>query len=257
MTTAQWSQDPALISFYESHRRRPEDLYRSERRFLPWLASEASSVLDVGCALGGFKDIWRHFNPAIEYTGVDLSARLVEHARVLRPDSRFLQGHCAEGLPLPDRAADVVQALGWLHWEPKYAQALAELWRLAGRWLFFDARLRRGRSDLEGRQWLTFTGSELGTATPYIACSWAGFAELLSELLPTTVFAYGYWGPPADSVDGIDEDVCFVTFVLGRGDESGTKVAMNAPLPWPETWGDGVEALPDGWLQAHIPLEEG
>jgi len=44
----------ALVEYYESHRNRADELYPSERRFLPWLAARADSVLDVGCGTGGF-----------------------------------------------------------------------------------------------------------------------------------------------------------------------------------------------------------
>src|SRR5260370_26500151 len=126
-----------LVEFFTSHRSRPEDLYPSEARFLPGLARSARSLLDVGCAAGGFVDIRRTYNPGLRYTGVDLSTALVETARARHPDAEFLVGDCSEGLPLPDAAAEVVAALGWLHWEPRYGTALAELWRLTGHSLLF------------------------------------------------------------------------------------------------------------------------
>src|SRR4051812_21460066 len=114
----EWVEDPSLVDFYASHRRRPEDLYPSERRFLPWLLRRSSSVLDTGCALGGFADIHRHYNPAIEYCGIDVSQPLVDAANRMRPDLDIRVGDTPAGLDV--ERFDLVQGLGWLHWDPRY-----------------------------------------------------------------------------------------------------------------------------------------
>lgn len=261
-TWSEWVDHPGLVSFYTSHRHRPEDLYPSERRFLPWLAHRARSVLDVGCASGGFAEIWRHFNPELEYRGVDVSKPLIDAARRAHPELEFVLADCAAGVPLASASSDVVQALGWLHWEPRYLNALAELWRLTSRWLFFDVRLVEADVDLTGgEQRLTFTGVDDGvSATPYICVSWATFARAIRELGPDQVLAYGYWGRPAESVTGVDREVCFATFVLERGDASRgadprgmIDVALELPLSWPPGWSTGVRDLGDGWLARRIP----
>lgn len=215
---------PELVAYFTEHRNRREDLYPSEARFLPELASTAKSLLDVGCAAGGFVDIWRSYNPALPYTGVDLSPALIEAARQRHPNADFLVGDCADGLPLPDGAADVVAALGWLHWESRYEEALTELWRLTDRSLFFDVRLHDGAADLVGSQSLAGGGS-----TPYVCASWTGFAGLLGALEPARVEAYGYFGPPADTVSGVPAEVCLAAFVLTRG-PSPTRWSLDLPL---------------------------
>lgn len=212
MTGNQFDQ-PELVEFFSLHRTRPDDLYPSEARFLPDLARSAESVLDVGCAAGGFVGIWRAYNRSLRYTGVDLSATLVAAARLRHPDDEFVVGDCAAGLELPDRAADVVAALGWLHWEPRYADALKELWRLTGRSLFFDVRLHEGDEEIVGRQ-----GLPGGGEAPYICASWQAFATLLDALEPDSLDAYGYYGGPAGTVTGMPEQVCFASFVLVRGE---------------------------------------
>ena len=256
---ARWANDPGLVSFYESHRHRPEHLYPSERRFLPWLARNADSVLDVGCASGGFADIWRHFRPHVAYLGVDLSAPLIDSARRMHPGVEFLRGDCAEGLPLPTQSSQAVQALGWLHWEPRYRAALQELWRLAGRWLFFDVRLIQADADLNtGKQRLALTdkGKEDGSSTPYVCVAWSGFAALLCDLRPGRILGYGYWGNPAETVSGVDQPVCFATFVLERALDleppREIEAALDLPLPWPEPWLDRLRRLPDGWLDENV-----
>lgn len=217
-----------LVEFFSGHRNRPEDLYPSEQRFLPELAAGAQTILDVGCAAGGFVDIWHAYNPALHYTGVDVSASLVAAARGLHPEESFLVGDCAEGLPLPDGAADLVAALGWLHWEPRYARALRELWRLTGRSLFFDVRLLDGPEDVVGTQEIP------GGETPYLCLSWPRFAKLLDELAPGSIRACGYLGPPATTVQGMPEEICLAAFVLDRG-EPPLDLSLDLPLEWPLT----------------------
>lgn len=232
MTGPDWVEHPDLVDFYAENRGRPEDLYPSEERFLPDLARGASSVLDVGCGAGGFARIWRHFNPEIAYTGIDASEGLIEAARRLHPDAEFAVGDGAGPLPVPDRSADVVAALGWLHLEPRWREALPELWRATGRQLFFDMRLHPAGGDLEGRQRLALAGDWDGSTTiPYLAASWPEVTERLLALQPGRIRVYGYEGTPADTVSGMPT-VCFATFVLDRGD-APPEVEADLPYAWP------------------------
>lgn len=251
-----WAHHPELVAFYTTHRHRPEDLYDSERRFVPWLARQSQSLVDVGCAAGGFRAIWRNWNPSLSYIGVDASPELVEAARKLHPDADFVVGDCAEGLELPDAAADSVQALGWLHWEERYPDALAELWRLTGQHLFFDVRLHAGDDDLHAQQRLQLEGKWDGhTTVPYLVASWSRFAELLLDLKPAAIYATGYSGPPSATVVGLNEDVCFATFVLERGgpDRDTPLVCCDLPLEWPTHMRDPIDLRPASELTERVP----
>jgi SAM-dependent methyltransferase len=256
-----WAEHPDLVAFYAQHRNRPEDLYPSERRFLPWLARQADSVLDIGCAAGGFSNVWRHFHPDISYVGVDVSASLVEVAQKVHPDLQFYQGNCAEGLPLPDRYATVVSALGWLHWEPRYLEAMIELWRLTDRYLFFDIRLVVEPDQIvTGKQQVAFHGEWDGeTTTPYVTVAWRSLAELLVKLEPAMIAGQGYWGKPADTVMGIDNPVCFAAFVLEKHQEQGRAsletVCVDLPFAWPASLTPEVALLRPDELESLIPRE--
>ncbi|MEA2494995.1 MAG: hypothetical protein QOJ29_2906 [Thermoleophilaceae bacterium] len=252
-----WSHHPELVAFYTTHRHRPDDLYPSERRFVPWLARQSQTLLDVGCAAGGFMAIWRHWNPDLRYTGIDASPELVEAARRLHPDAEFLVGDCATGLDLADASADAVQALGWLHWEERYADALRELWRTTARTLFFDVRLHdHGPDDLRSEQRLELTAEWDGhTTVPYLVASWPAFARLLLELGPATILGVGYTGTPSATVVGLNEEVCFATFVLVRGETSGDRpvVCVDLPLRWPSDMTDSIDLRPADELATRVP----
>ncbi len=229
-----WVEHPSLVEFYSTERSSPGDLYPSEERFLPDLARQAGSVLDVGCGAGGFARIWRHFNPELAYTGLDASHALIDTARRLHPESRFAIADGAGRLPTEDRASDVVAALGWLHLEPRWRDALPELWRVTAQRLFFDMRLHPGEGDIVGSQRLALSGDWDGhTTLPYLAASWPEVAARLADLGPARIRAYGYEGTPADTVSGMST-VCFATFVLERG-EGPAPLDVQAELPyaWP------------------------
>jgi len=225
---------PELVEFFSHGRCRPEDLYPSERRFLPWLAARTGSVLDAGCAAGGFADIWRHFEPTVRYVGTDVSPPLVEAARRLRPEHRFDVADTVDGLPFSDRSFDTVQALGWLHWETRYEQALVELWRVAADRLFFDVRLRpSGSGTMVGEQRLAYAGEWDGeTRTPYVALDMDEFLGLVAGLRVGRVLGYGYEGPLDGSVVGVPDPVCFATFVLERSGPADGEVPLVLEVPW-------------------------
>jgi SAM-dependent methyltransferase len=227
-----WIEHPDLVEFYSGNRNSAEDLYPSERRYLPDLAAAADSVLDVGCGAGGFAAVWRGFNADLEYTGVDASAALIEAACRLHPDETFVRADGAR-LPFADRSFDVVAALGWLHLEPRYERALAELWRVTRRSLFFDVRLLDGEDDVVGEQRLALAGDWDGhTTIPYVCASWPGLARALAGLGPRRLRAYGYPGRPAATVSGVPDEVCLTTIVLDRG-EGPLELELDIPLEWP------------------------
>jgi SAM-dependent methyltransferase len=227
-----WIEHPDLVEFYSGNRNRAEDLYPSERRYLPELAAGAASVLDVGCGAGGFAAVWRGFNADLQYTGVDASAALIEAAGRLHPDVTFVRADGA-ALPFADRSFDVVAALGWLHLDPRYEGALAELWRVTRRSLFFDVRLLDGEDDVVGEQRLALSGDWDGRTTiPYVCASWPALARMLTGLGPQRLRAYGYPGQPAATVSGVPHEVCLTTIVLDRG-EGPLELELDLPLEWP------------------------
>ena len=217
-------------------------------------------MLDAGCGAGGFAQIWRHFNATIEYTGIDVSAPLIRVAKKLQPDLEFLHGDVISKIRLPGRYANVVQALGWLHWEPDYDQALREFWRLTGEFLFFDVRLAGEQTDaVIARQKLALSSEWDGvTTTPYVVVWWNDFAELLISLRPRRILGYGYWGEPALTVDGVKGPICFAAFVLEKdvaNSRERLEVCIDLPLAWPRQF-DDVYLLPRSDLRRIVPTDE-
>jgi len=257
-----WAEHPDLAFYYSRQRCQPNDLYLSEKRFLPWLAAKSASVLDTGCAAGGFKNIWRHYNQHIEYSGVDISFTLLKSARANHLDCVFLQGDVKVGLPLRDRSASVVAALGWLHWEPDYDHAIEELWRITDRHLFFDVRLSNNDAGNSiGNQKLALASPWDGqTIVPYITVAWNSFVPLMLDLRPAAILGYGYWGKPAETTIGVDDQVCFAAFVIERTlpgvPSNAPTVCVDLPLLFPLHLGDQVVLVPPDQLDSLVPWSQ-
>ena len=71
--------DLRLRNFF--HLRERNDLYLGEKFFLTKLLFERCSVLDIGCAQGGFYKILRSYLKSFSYTGVDSSERMILAAK--------------------------------------------------------------------------------------------------------------------------------------------------------------------------------
>jgi SAM-dependent methyltransferase len=259
LQSTHWINSPKLVEFYSTHRCKPADLYPSERRFLPWLALNAISVLDVGCAVGGFSQIWKYYRHDIVYAGVDLSANLIKVAQSLYHDCEFSVANPVNGIPFPDITFDVVQALGWLFWEFKYEESLEEMWRITRRWLFFDVRLVSTEDDAQvGEQRMTYGDEWDGqSVTPYLTLSWFQIVRMMLKLNPKTIMGYGYMGKPSSDVVGIRDEICFGVFVLEKRDSQdieNTTVCVDLPWDFPAELRQRVNLLPSRQLINFVPI---
>ncbi len=255
--TSPWDH-PDVVDFYSSARRGFDDFYPSEQRLAPYVARRVRGgrLLDVGCAVGGFSDAWLEMNPLLEYVGVDVGAALVQKARTMRPHLQFIQADAAEGLPMPDRYADTVVALGWLHLDLRWRAALDELRRVTRRRLLFDVRIAfEQEGAMEGQQRIELQGAWDGhSVTPYHAVSWLEFAELVATFRPRCIFGVGYEGRPAPSVRGILGRICFGAFIVEFDDVANDTpiVALDMPLIWPNTLAADIRSVE--WLDDTLSL---
>lgn len=126
-----------VLRFYTSHRQDPEALYPSERAVLLPIIAECESVLDVGCAAGGFSHIFDALKPGIRYVGIDAEEAMIAQARRRYPGRSFQQG-MAGRLPFPDRSFDLVFCTGVLIHNPDFEPILRECYRVAAKHCVVD-----------------------------------------------------------------------------------------------------------------------
>ncbi len=170
------------------------DLYPSEKAIFDWLdLRQVKSVLDVGCAVGGFSTLF----PFSTYTGVDVSELMRDKAKRLHPDRRFV----AE---IPEESFDLVMCLGVLHITGDWAALLQKLWARTEKYLVFDLRL-----DRESRE-----GEHEGMpGTPYRTVNYAYAFEFLQTFKSKDIKMASY-RHPSNRTD--HREVTMAAFLLER-----------------------------------------
>ena len=78
----QWGKKN-VVAFYANNRNQLEHLYLSEKIPLSFIKKKnIKSVLDYGCAVGGFYRIFRrYFNKKIHYHGLDTEENVIRAAK--------------------------------------------------------------------------------------------------------------------------------------------------------------------------------
>lgn len=119
------------LEFYETRRATSEGIYPSEWFFLKNFLVEGLSVLDIGCALGGLASVLSEHLTRFEYTGVDISERMIERAKQKHPSHRFYVIEEADLSVLANERFDLVVCLGVLHLSRKWRALISAAWNRA------------------------------------------------------------------------------------------------------------------------------
>jgi SAM-dependent methyltransferase len=226
-----WAASDSL-EFFQTHRQRPEDLYPSEKFFLPDVLPQVQSVLDIGCAAGGFSRIMKSFNPAIAYTGVDINPEFVAIAQRAFPDSTFIPG---DGIHFetPDNSYDLVHSSGILHLNSRYEEIVRSCYAQARRYLACDFRLTPG-PRVEGTFTLEFqpAGGQR-PVLPYIVLNVDELVALLTELRPAprAIRLRGYYHPPSSMADLPIDRVLMAAVLVEKGPLGGGGTEITIDLP--------------------------
>jgi SAM-dependent methyltransferase len=89
------------------------------------------TLLDAACASGYYREVIATLDRRpIEYMGCDYSPAMIELARAKAPDGRF-EVQDLTRLSYPDRSFDVVLVSGVLEHVPRFAEAIAQVCRVA------------------------------------------------------------------------------------------------------------------------------
>jgi SAM-dependent methyltransferase len=212
---------PESLDYYRRHRQKAEELYPSERFFLPEVLAQVDSMLDVGCAAGGFSEVARAFNPQVRYVGVDIVPAFIETARADHPHAEFAIG---DGLAFSTGPGsfDLVHASGVLHLNMRYRDMIAAMWRQTRRFLLCDLRLTTGAAEV-GRMDSPF-GERSPVSLPYVVLSLADARQLLSNLNPApnkvTVKGYPHRASAAATLTNPDILMACVLAEKGAGSAS-------------------------------------
>jgi SAM-dependent methyltransferase len=209
------------VEFFGTSRQGPESLYLSERLVLPSVASRASSVLDIGCAAGGFVSVFRHYNPAIRYVGIDIVHPLLRVAAESNPEADFVRNDGAM-LPFADESQDLVWSSGILHVNSAYESIVRDAWRVAKRWLVCDFRLSLDGQPHVGGFDVDFGSGKPSTRLPYVVLPVETLTAFLSGLRPrpNAIAVTGYPHPVTPQAYDVPPEVIMAFAVLEKNGSS-------------------------------------
>lgn len=136
---------PSVLDFFDTARATTGQVYPSEWFFLKDRLREGMSVLDVGCAQGGFATVLGENLTTFRYTGIDISADMVERARARHPRHTFHQiGENTDWTALGEETFDLVLVLGILHLHEGWRDTIRRAWARTRACLLLDLREHEG-----------------------------------------------------------------------------------------------------------------
>jgi SAM-dependent methyltransferase len=225
------SNDPAAIwtqsglpEYYETHRRTSTDIYASEWIYLKELLVEGASILDIGCATGGFASIIGEHVRAFSYTGIDISAEMIRRARARYPQHAF---HCVpEGdvSILADATFDIVLCLGILHLTRGWRALIHDAWRHTRGALVLDLRETfRASIEDETRSYMKMDFTNTAEPAPSLRLPYQiiNAAEALHAVVEGCpghgqVRLHGHWNPVSPAASSPMTHVMMNTYCIQR-----------------------------------------
>lgn len=134
-----WGHE-SILSFFDAHRMTTEHIYPSEWFFIQQKLCDGISVLDIGCAKGGFANILTEHLSRFSYVGVDINADMITAARKRHPQHQFHVIDHGNDDVLNRNRYDLVLCLGILHLHETWQRTLAYAWQHTKGSLIFDLR---------------------------------------------------------------------------------------------------------------------
>ena len=201
---------PKVLDYFQTARSKTEMVYPSEWFFLKDLMVEGMSVLDIGCAQGGFASVLGEHLSSFDYTGVDINPQMIEHASEKHPEHTF---HCIEETNfsvLGDARFDLVMVLGILHLHEAWRDTLSGAWARTSGHLLFDLRETPNPTieDIEISCFrMDFHGGDEGHHETRLPYNIINSAEALQTVIDTCPEAgrtshYGYLHPISHVAEG-------------------------------------------------------
>ncbi len=134
-----WSQK-AIIKFISENRKNYKDLYIGEKILLDQYFKKNFSVLDIGCAQGGFINILKKINNKFTYVGIDYNKKMLDIAKQKYPSSKFVHTKKNDYSNYIKKKFDLVIVFGILHLNKEWKKIIKEAYKLSKRYLIFDLR---------------------------------------------------------------------------------------------------------------------
>jgi len=202
-----YGEDESSLKHWKNHRNKLDDLYPSERHFLYPALKCAESVLDVGCAAGGSFDFCREAKFNIDYTGIDISKKLINIANEIHPEGLFFvyDGH---EITFKENKFDLVFSLGvlhHLHHLHHWRGMIKKMVKCSSKSTIFDIRLTNKQTLDNAKkyyQYVIFDDKRKSkTAISYLVFNIDDFKNFMKQCFGSggyRVESYGYYAKPTD-----------------------------------------------------------
>ena len=208
-----------VFEYYKTHRKTYEDLYDSEKYFLDQLNLDNYNILDIGCALGGFYEIFSSLGKNISYTGVDVSPKLIQFAKHLHPNVNFfLIDPSLNTQVFPENNFDLVFSSGVFHLNKEWQSLLLNAYRLTRNYLLIDFRILPDQS-LVGKIRLNLgMNAENPPEIDYFILNINELLDIFLHLnpLPQSIRSYGYYRPVSEDAELEIQTVCMSFFLIEK-----------------------------------------
>jgi len=220
---------------YSSIRNKKEHLFESEKYLLSKYLQPNMSLIDIGCAAGGFSQILTSIEPTIDYTGIDLSEELISIAKKQYPDHRFEVIDASKKLDYPNQSFDLAQAWGVTVHESDYKELINKAWKITKKVLIFDMRLQSHGVEILDQN-ICYALNPSGYKNYYIIPNAALFLSFLMQLKPNPklIEFYGYLGKPNNFVhlpDDHTDEIYMVGVSVIKGDVAEEETIIHLNLP--------------------------
>ena len=174
----------------------------------------------------------RSYEPAIEYTGIDLSELAVEMATERYPEAKFIVTE-GFGLPFEDNSFDIVHCTSVFNNEPNYQEMLREMYRVSNWFVLIDIRLLKGLGkQRESVYNIQFNGKDVEATVPYVVNDADEVADFIVQLTPKpkALRGTGYFhqvAKEATEADTPNENVCMTVLLLQKGAPDGEPTTLD------------------------------
>jgi SAM-dependent methyltransferase len=198
---------PKVVDYFSTRRKETKDVYPSEWFFLKDRLYEGMSILDIGCAQGGFSNILSENIIDFSYTGLDISGEMIKLARAKFPKHTFHHIPENDYTILQENQFDLVLVLGILHLHESWKETLKAAWEHSKKTLIFDLR-ESHLPTIEDKSKSFFKMDINGgndtyksTTLPYNIINSSDALQIINDICTgaNKLAHYGYLHTPADS----------------------------------------------------------
>ena len=233
-------QTDQIARNFTQNRVRWDQFYESERFIINQLPlNNKNKVLDIGCGCGGLGLVLKNKFGIDNYTGVEINVAAAKAGQAMNPNAKIICGDVLElnQNQIHSKRFDVVFSLSCVDWNIRFSDMLTMAWHnvCPGGYLVATFRLTidNGCDDIkQSYQYISYDGKREGEIAPYVVLNAKNLFQQLSDLNPSDMTGYGYWGAPSSVAVTPYEKLCFVAISLQKKSSHSTDaVACHLDLP--------------------------